>query len=87
MSLIGPRRNGPFFVEQFIEEVPLYNRRHRVRPGITGWAQVMWHYDRSLEDVRQKLKYDLFYIEKMSLRMDFKILFRTIRTVFTGAGQ
>lgn len=87
MSLIGPRPERPYFVEKFISDVPLYNRRHRVRPGITGWAQVMWHYDRSLEDVMQKLKYDLFYIENMSLRMDFKILFRTIRTVFLGGGQ
>ncbi|MDE2958090.1 MAG: sugar transferase [Bacteroidota bacterium] len=87
MSLIGPRPERPYFVEKFVSTVPLYNRRHRVRPGITGWAQVMWHYDRSLEDVMQKLKYDLFYIENMSLRMDFKILFRTIRTVFTGGGQ
>ena len=87
MSLIGPRPERPFFVERFIIDVPLYNRRHRVRPGITGWAQVMWHYDRSLDDVRQKLKYDLFYIENMSLRMDFKILFRTVRTVFLGSGQ
>ena len=87
MSLIGPRPERPYFVEKFVSSVPLYNRRHRVRPGITGWAQVMWHYDRSLEDVMQKLKYDLFYIENMSLRMDFKILFRTIRTVFLGGGQ
>lgn len=87
MSLVGPRPERPYFVEKFIPTVPLYNRRHRVRPGITGWAQVMWHYDSSLEDVMQKLKYDLFYIENMSLRMDFKILFRTIRTVFVGGGQ
>ncbi len=87
MSLVGPRPERPYFVEKLRKEIPLYNRRHRVKPGITGWAQVMWHYDTSLEDVRQKVKYDLFYIENMSLRMDFKILFRTMRTVVTGAGQ
>ena len=87
MSLVGPRPERPYFVERLRKEIPLYNRRHRVKPGITGWAQVMWHYDTSLQDVRQKVKFDLFYIEHMSLRMDFKILFSTIRTVFTGAGQ
>ena len=87
MSLVGPRPERPFFVEKLAKEIPLYNRRHRIKPGITGWAQVMWRYDASLEDVQQKVKYDLFYIENMSLRMDFKILFRTIRTALTGAGQ
>lgn len=87
MSLVGPRPERPFFVEKLSEEIPLYNRRHRVKPGITGWAQVKWKYDTSLDDVRQKVKYDLFYIENVSLRMDFKILFRTIRTTMLGKGQ
>ena len=87
MSLVGPRPERPFFVEKLTKEIPLYTRRHRVKPGITGWAQVMWRYDTSLEDVKQKVKFDLFYIENMSLRMDFKILFRTVRTALTGAGQ
>ncbi len=87
MSLVGPRPERPFFVEQLAEEIPLYRRRHRVKPGITGWAQVKWKYDESLEDVRQKVKYDLFYIENMSLRMDLKILFRTFRTAVGGSGR
>lgn len=87
MSLVGPRPERLFFVERLAQDIPLYNRRHRVKPGITGWAQVKWKYDESLDDVRQKVKYDLFYIENMSLRMDFKILFRTIRTAFLGKGQ
>ena len=87
MSLVGPRPERPFFVERLATEIPLYTRRHRVKPGITGWAQVKWHYDTSLDDVRQKVKYDLFYIENMSLRMDFKILFRTIRTALLGKGR
>jgi exopolysaccharide biosynthesis polyprenyl glycosylphosphotransferase len=87
MSLVGPRPERLFFVEKLAQDIPLYNRRHRVKPGITGWAQVKWKYDESLDDVRQKVKYDLFYIENMSLRMDFKILFRTIRTTFLGKGQ
>ncbi len=87
MSLVGPRPERPYFVEKLRGKVPLYNRRHRIKPGITGWAQVMWHYDSSLEDVRQKVKYDLYYIENMSLRMDLKILFRTLRAVFSGGGH
>lgn len=87
MSLVGPRPERPYFVEQLAGEIPLYNRRHRVKPGITGWAQVKWKYDASLADVRQKVKYDLFYIENMSLRMDLKILFRTVRTALSGKGR
>jgi exopolysaccharide biosynthesis polyprenyl glycosylphosphotransferase len=87
MSLIGPRPERSFFVEQFKKEIPLYTRRLRVRPGITGWAQVKWKYDESIEDVKEKTKYDLFYVENMSLRMDFKILINTIFTVIAGKGQ
>ena len=87
MSLVGPRPERPFFVEKLSDEIPLYGRRHRVKPGITGLAQVKWKYDESLDDVRQKVKYDLFYIENMSLRMDFKILFQTLRTTLLGTGQ
>ncbi len=87
MSLVGPRPERPFFVEKLAAEIPLYNRRHRVKPGITGWAQVKWKYDTSLEDVKQKVKYDLFYIENLSLRRDLQILFRTITTALKGSGQ
>jgi exopolysaccharide biosynthesis polyprenyl glycosylphosphotransferase len=87
MSLVGPRPERPFFVNQFKKQIPLYSRRLRVRPGITGWAQVKWKYDESFEDVVEKTKYDLFYVENMSLRMDFKILVNTIATVILGKGQ
>ena len=87
MSLVGPRPERPYFVRQLAAEIPLYSRRHRVQPGLTGLAQVQWHYDDSLESVRQKLKYDLFYIETMSLGLDAKILFQTIRTALSGRGQ
>ncbi len=87
MSLVGPRPERPFFVEKLSRDIPLYNRRHRVKPGITGWAQVKWKYDGSLDDVRQKVKYDLFYIENMSLRRDFQIIVRTITTALKARGH
>lgn len=87
MSLVGPRPERPFFVERLAREIPLYNRRHRVKPGITGWAQIKRGYDGSVEDVKGKVKYDLFYIENLSLSMDLKILAYTIRTALSGAGQ
>ncbi|MBM4159785.1 MAG: sugar transferase [Ignavibacteria bacterium] len=87
MSLVGPRPERPFFVEKLATELPLYKRRLKVRPGITGWAQVKHKYDESIEDVRFKLKYDLFYIENMSWRMDLKILFNTFYVMITGRGH
>lgn len=87
MSLVGPRPERPFFVEKLSQEIPLYKKRLKVRPGVTGWAQVKHKYDESIEDVKTKLRYDLFYIENMSLRMDFKILFRTVFVVLFGKGH
>lgn len=87
MSLVGPRPERPYFVEQLSEQIPYYKRRLKVRPGITGWAQVKHKYDESIEDVKVKLRYDLFYIENMSLRMDIKILARTILVVLFGKGH
>lgn len=87
MSFVGPRPERPFFVEKLSKEIPLYKRRLKVRPGLTGWAQVKHKYDESIEDVKIKLRYDLFYIENMSLRLDFKIILRTIFVVLFGKGQ
>lgn len=87
MSLVGPRPERLHFVNKFKAQIPLYPRRLRVRPGITGWAQVKWKYDTSLDDVKEKTKYDLFYVENMSLKMDLKILINTVITVLKGKGQ
>ncbi len=87
MSLVGPRPERPYFVDQLEKELPLYRRRLRVRPGITGWAQIKYRYDQSVEDVKTKLKYDLFYIENMSWRMDLKILFNTLYVMLRGKGH
>ena len=87
MSLVGPRPERPYFVERLKKEIPYYTRRLRVRPGITGWAQIKHEYDQSLDDVRKKIQYDLYYLENMSLRMDLKIILNTIYTVISGKGQ
>jgi exopolysaccharide biosynthesis polyprenyl glycosylphosphotransferase len=87
MSIVGPRPERPYFVEMLSHEIPYYPRRLKVRPGITGWAQVKHKYDETIEDVKTKLRYDLFYIENMSIRMDFKILFRTVFVVLFGKGH
>lgn len=87
MSLVGPRPERPYFVERLEKDLPLYRRRLKVRPGITGWAQIKYRYDQSVEDVRTKLKYDLFYIENMSWRMDLKILFNTLYVMLRGKGH
>ena len=87
MSFVGPRPERPFFVEKLSHEIPLYKRRLKVRPGVTGWAQVKHKYDENIEDVKMKTRYDLFYIENMSLRMDFKIIFRTVFVVLFGKGH
>jgi exopolysaccharide biosynthesis polyprenyl glycosylphosphotransferase len=86
MSLIGPRPEQVPFVERFIEEIPLYDYRHQVRPGITGWAQVNQGYAAGVEETRLKLAYDLYYIKHFSLWMDLWIVLRTARTVLTGFG-
>jgi lipopolysaccharide/colanic/teichoic acid biosynthesis glycosyltransferase len=88
MSLVGPRPEREFFVKQLIQDIPYYNRRQKVRPGITGLYQATFDkYDESLDDVRQRVKYDLMYIESMSFRLDVKILFRTAYIMLRGRGQ
>ena len=82
MSLIGPRPERPYFVARLSREIPFYGERHVIKPGITGWAQIRYSYGASLEDARQKLGYDLYYIKHRTLFLDLLILIETIRIIF-----
>jgi sugar transferase (PEP-CTERM system associated) len=86
MSFVGPRPERPHFVSQLAEEIPFYEHRHLVSPGLTGWAQVKYPYGASVEDARQKLQYDLYYIKNQSLMLDIIIVFATVKTVLFGTG-
>ena len=87
MSFIGPRPERPEFIQQLEKEIPYYDLRHLVMPGITGWAQVMYPYGASVEDAREKLQYDLYYIKNFSLLLDFVILMKTLRIVLRREGR
>ncbi|MGD8386293.1 MAG: TIGR03013 family PEP-CTERM/XrtA system glycosyltransferase [Desulfobacteraceae bacterium] len=87
MSFVGPRPERPFFVEQLRKTVPYYDERFSVKPGLTGWAQVMYSYGASEEDALEKLKYDLYYIKNMSLVLDLIVIFHTIKIVLLGRGS
>ena len=86
MSMVGPRPERAVFIEKLREQIPFYIGRLKMKPGLTGWAQVRYHYDTSLEDVQRKLEYDMYYYENMSLLLDLQILFRTVYVVLTGKG-
>ena len=86
MTLIGPRPEALSLVEMYTREIPYYFERHMVTPGISGWAQINYPYGNSIEDARQKLMFDFYYIKNRSVILDLMIFVRTIRTVFTGHG-
>ena len=86
MAFVGPRPERPEFVEWLTKEIPYYPVRHAVRPGITGWAQIRYKYGNTLEDAKEKLQYDLFYIKNASLGLDLLIMFQTIKIVMLGRG-
>jgi lipopolysaccharide/colanic/teichoic acid biosynthesis glycosyltransferase len=86
MSFVGPRPERPYFVSRLAESIPYYLERHSVKPGITGWAQVHYPYGASLEDARQKLSYDLFYLKNRGLFLDLIVLIRTVRVVLWPDG-
>ena len=86
MNFIGPRPERPHFVAQLAEEIPYYEQRHLVAPGLTGWAQIKYPYGASIEDAKKKLEYDLYYIKNQSLSLDAAIMFETIKTILFGRG-
>ncbi len=86
LEFVGPRPERPEFVEKLQEQIPYYALRHTVKPGLTGWAQVMFHYSGTIDESKEKLQYDLFYIKNMSLKLDLLILFHTVKIVILGRG-
>ncbi len=86
MSLVGPRPERPYFVDQLTAEIPFYAVRHCVKPGVTGWAQVRYQYGASVDDAVQKLQYDLYYVKNHTLLLDIVVLAETVRVVLTGEG-
>jgi sugar transferase (PEP-CTERM system associated) len=86
MNFVGPRPERPHFIAQLAEEIPFYEQRHLVAPGLTGWAQIKYPYGASIEDAKQKLEYDLYYLKNQSITLDATIMFETIKTILLGRG-
>ncbi len=86
MSFVGPRPERPEFVKALEEQYPYYRERHRMRPGLTGWAQIRYEYGSNAEDAFEKLQYDLYYTKNCSLFMDLVIFLRTVEVVLMGKG-
>lgn len=86
MHLIGPRPERQYWINEFEKEIPYYNERHLIRPGITGWAQVMYPYGENAEDAKQKLMYDLYYIKHWSFWLEMKVVWKTIMVVVGKKG-
>jgi sugar transferase (PEP-CTERM system associated) len=86
MSFVGPRPERPYFVEQLAREIPFYQQRHSVKPGVTGWAQIKYRYGSSIEDAIEKLRYDLYYIKHVSIALDLSILFDTVKVILFRQG-
>jgi exopolysaccharide biosynthesis polyprenyl glycosylphosphotransferase len=86
MSFVGPRPERPYFVAELAKEIPFYQQRHAVKPGLTGWAQVKYRYGASLEDAMEKLRYDLYYIKHLSVFFDLTIVFDTVKVVLFRKG-
>jgi lipopolysaccharide/colanic/teichoic acid biosynthesis glycosyltransferase len=87
LSLVGPRPEQPHLVAQLSAKIPFYGLRHLVRPGLTGWAQVKYHYGADEADALEKLQYEFFYLRHQSLELDARIAVRTMRSVFGGRGR
>jgi lipopolysaccharide/colanic/teichoic acid biosynthesis glycosyltransferase len=87
MSMIGPRPERPEFVEKLKEIIPYYSKRHFVKPGVTGWAQIRYPYGASVEDAIEKLRFDLYYIKNISLTLELMIIFETVKVILFGRGS
>jgi sugar transferase (PEP-CTERM system associated) len=87
MSFVGPRPERPYFVAELARDIPFYQQRHAVKPGLTGWAQVKYRYGSSLEDAMEKLRYDLYYIKHLSIFFDLTIVFDTVKVVLFRKGS
>jgi lipopolysaccharide/colanic/teichoic acid biosynthesis glycosyltransferase len=87
MSLLGPRPERPEFVEELAQQIPFYELRHLVRPGLTGWAQINFRYGSSVADAKVKLQYDLSYIKNRSILHDISILLKTVGTMLRYEGH
>ena len=86
MSMVGPRPERQFFVDDLVAKIPYYAVRHSVKPGVTGWAQVRYEYGSTIEDSLEKLQYDLYYVKNHSLFLDLLIMLETVAVVLTGRG-
>jgi exopolysaccharide biosynthesis polyprenyl glycosylphosphotransferase len=86
MSFVGPRPERPEFVKQLVEQYPYYRERHRMRPGLTGWAQIRHEYGDTFEDAFEKLQYDLYYVKNSSVFLDLLIIIHTVEVILLGKG-
>jgi len=86
MSFVGPRPERPEFVKQLVEQYPYYRERHRIRPGLTGWAQIRYQYGDTFEDAFEKLQYDLYYVKNVSIFLDLLIIMHTVEVILLGKG-
>ncbi len=87
MSLVGPRPERQYYIDQIMQRAPYYAHLQKVRPGITSWGQVKFGYAENVDEMIERLKYDLIYIENMSIYVDFKILIYTIKIILQGRGK
>ena len=87
MSFVGPRPEWDILAKEYEKQIPYYNLRHMIKPGITGWAQVMYPYGENIEDTKRKLEYDLYYLKHQDLILDVLIIFKTVKVILFGKGK